>query len=160
VTAPRRISAADTAHNKFFISGLLLVGAVAVAVMIGRLLAIRDWVADRVGTGPMIMLLVAFGTSVLLSLSYFWSESRLKRVALSDTKLHVSNFRRAIVVPLCDVEAVEFVETGIGRVVMTFAHDTAFGRRIIFIPIGFFPGKAHPIMAELRAAVARAKPPA
>ena len=69
----------------------------------------------------------------------------------------MSNFRREIVVPLGDVANIEFVEAGIGRVVITFTRDTTFGRRIIFIPIGWFPGKPHPIMAELRAAVARAQ---
>jgi hypothetical protein len=155
MTAPRRISAGDTAFAKFFVSGALLGGVVLTVVMFDRLFALRDrW--DRVGTGVIAIQIAGLALWIAMAIVPIRVISRLKRVALSDTALHVSNFWREIAVPLGDVEAVDQVDTGFGRVVITLARDTAFGRRIDFSPIGLFPPKPHPIIAELRAAVAGA----
>ena len=103
------------------------------------------------------MSIASMAMCVAMAIIGIRSGRRLKRVALTDTALHVSNFWREIAVPLGDVEAVDHDDSGLGRVVITFARDTAFARRIEFSPIGFFPPTPHPIIAELRAAVASAK---
>jgi len=81
----------------------------------------------------------------------------LKRVILSDTSLHVSNFLREVVVPLRDVESVNQREGTESLVIVRFARRTAFGRRIVFSGIGWKPPQPHPIVAELRAVVTAAK---
>jgi hypothetical protein len=160
MTASRRISAAQTAFFKFVLPGAFLVGIGWTVVMFERLLALRDrW--DRVGTGGtggFRMTIALLVMCVAMAIIGIRSGGRLlKRVALTDTALHVSNFWREIAIPLGDVEAVDHAGGGFGRVVITFARDTAFGRRIEFSPIGLFPPTPHPIIAELRAAVAGAK---
>ena len=79
----------------------------------------------------------------------------LKRVILSDTSLHVSNFLREVVVPLRDVESVHQREGTETVIIVGFARRTAFGRRIVFSGIGWKPPQPHPIVAELRAAGSR-----
>ena len=132
MTASRRLSSAHTAFFKFVVPGAFLVGIGWTVVMFQRLLALRDrW--DRVGapvaSGMAIALLVMCVAIAILGIR---SGRRLKRVALTDTALHVSNFWREIAVPLGDVEAVDHDDSGLGRVVITFARDTAFARRIEF----------------------------
>jgi len=154
--AQRRISAGSTAFFKFVVPGTFLVGIGVAVVLVERLLAIRDrW--DSLGSGGAAMSIASLAMCVVLAILQIRSNRRLKRVALTDTALHVSNFWRELAVPLGDVEAVDHVDSGLGRVVIRFARDTAFGRRIEFIPIGFSPPTPHPIIAELRAAVAGAK---
>lgn len=156
MTASRRISAAETAFFKFFVPGAFLVGIGVTVVMFQRLLALRDrW--DRLGTGVIAMTIASLLMCVAIAIAQIRSGRRLKRVALTDTALHVSNFWREIAVPLGDVEAVDHDDSGLGRVVIRFVCDTAFGRRIEFSPIGLFPPTPHPIIAQLRAAVAGAK---
>ena len=81
----------------------------------------------------------------------------LKRVILSDTSLHVSNFLREVVVPLRDVESVHQRAGSDALIIVHFARRTAFGRRIMFSGIGWRPPQPHPIVAELSASVAAAK---
>jgi hypothetical protein len=71
----------------------------------------------------------------------------------------VSNFVRKIEVPLSDISSVGEIEGTAYRVIIEFKRDTAFGRRIRFSPQGLSPPHPHPIVAELRAAVAAATSP-
>ena len=103
------------------------------------------------------MLIAATATSTLLLLANFRTEIRLKRVALTDTALVISNYRRQITVPLGDIESVDQAKAGFAPIVVTFARDTAFGRDVAFKPIGFRLRKPHPIIEELRVAIAAAK---
>jgi hypothetical protein len=89
-----------------------------------------------------------------------WSYARLKRVALTEDALHVSNFRREIVVPVRDVDRVRQPLLSRDLIVVDLARDTDFGRRIVFQPKGMYPGLffwTHPIVDRLRDAVADAK---
>ncbi|MBI1748653.1 MAG: hypothetical protein HYR55_19010 [Acidobacteria bacterium] len=90
----------------------------------------------------------------------YWSCIRLKRVALDDQVLYISNFRQEIVVPLRDIEEVtENRWINIHPVTVHFCRETDFGSSIVFMPkvrwFAFF--SSHPIVAELRAASARAR---
>jgi hypothetical protein len=98
--------------------------------------------------------------SAALCLWVGWSFLRLKRVAYTETDLHVSNFRREIVVPLADVASVGRTVIGLNTIVVQLAHDTEFGRRIAFIPKRkmFHPFVwTHPMIDRLRDLVAAAK---
>ena len=87
---------------------------------------------------------------------HVWPLARLKRVALSKTSLHVSNFLREIVVPLSDISGVSEIEGTAYRVCIYFKSETPFGHQIRFSPKGLSPPRPHPIVAELRGAVAHA----
>jgi len=85
-----------------------------------------------------------------------WLAFRMKQVAIGDGTLHVSNFGRQIAVPLRDVDGVDQVGGFGARVVVRFATDTTFGRRIVFSPPGSTHPNPHPVVTELRAAIAAA----
>jgi hypothetical protein len=147
----RVISAVDTFFAKVVVSALFLLGMAFLVVSIARELGHSSPHGPsplRIGAD---LALIAIATRVVLR------HGALKRVALSDGSLHLSNFLREIVVPLRDVESVDQQEGTDTFVVIKFAHSTTFGRRITFSAIGLFPPKPHPIVAELRAAVAAAK---
>jgi hypothetical protein len=90
----------------------------------------------------------------------YWWGVRLMRVAMTDSELRISNYRREIVVPLSDVDEVtENRWVNVHPVTVQFVRRTDFGHRIVFMPKRRpFPLFAsHPIVAELRAAAAAAK---
>jgi hypothetical protein len=97
--------------------------------------------------------------SAALCLWAGWSFLRLKRIAYTDTELHVSNFRRQIVVPLSDVASVGRTVIGLNAIVIQLARDTEFGSRLTFIPKRMFHPFVwtHPIVDRLRDLVAAAK---
>ena len=144
---------------KFVLSGVFLAMLLAVAGATARLVTVA---ATRPLTPPLGPGLIALQLAgCLAAAATAWSRVRsgaeLKRVAFSESSLRVSNFRREIIVPVSDVDVVDQHETQSGRVVIRLTRDTEFGRRIIFSPIGLFPPRPHPIIAELRAAVMAAK---
>jgi hypothetical protein len=152
LTAPRRISAGDTFFRKFFISGVFVTGS---AVLVYAL--VRLWL----GPHERGLALIQSAANVALfpmALEAIWRCAGLKRVVLTGDSLRVSNFVREIAVPLSDVGGIDDNEGKIYRVVIRFARETPFGRRINFSPIGWSHPRPHPIIAELRAAVAAAKP--
>ncbi len=83
----------------------------------------------------------------------------LKRVALTEDALHISNYRREIVVPLRDVASVSHGWIGPKSVIVRFERENEFGRRIAFLPTRTFEGLfwSSPIVDRLRDAVAAAK---
>ena len=108
---------------------------------------------------PPLAFAVAAGCLVLFPL-LAWSYARLKRVALSDDALHVSNFRREIVVPLRDVDRVRQPLLSRDLIIIYLARDTELGDRIVFQPRGMYIARffwTHPIVDRLRDAVAAAK---
>lgn len=157
MSAPRRISASDTAFLKFFGSGVFLGFIVLFVVITAQLVAARHR-SDLAGTGVVGMAVASCLMCTWIAIRVIRSEIVLMRVALSDAGLHVSNFRREVTVPLGDVEAVDEIDKqAFYRVAVRFTRDTAFGRRIIFAPIDRGRVKPHPIIAELRAGMAGAK---
>ena len=90
--------------------------------------------------------------------SIYWFCVRLKSVETDSESLYISNFLGEISVPLRDVsEVTENRWVNIRPVTITFHHDTEFGRSIVFMPKTrlLLPFTSHPVVAELRAAVAR-----
>lgn len=101
------------------------------------------------------LLVTLLGTAL-----FYWSCIPLKRVELDDSALYVSNYRTDITVPLRDVESItENRWINVHPVTIHLVRDTEFGSRIVFMPtrrwFAFF--SSHPIVAELRAAVARSR---
>ena len=141
---PRVISAGDTFFVKYVVSSAFLLGAILLVWT-----ALRDWGAHAIDFSSVSSLLL-----IPPSLLIVWSLGRLKRVALSETSLYVSNFLREIEVPLTDVSGIGEIEGRGYRVVIEFKRDTAFGRQIRFSPQGLSPPHPHPVVAELRAALA------
>jgi hypothetical protein len=90
----------------------------------------------------------------------YWWGVRLKRVVMTEGELRISNYRREIVVPLTDLDEVtENRWVNLHPVTVQFVRRTDFGHGIVFMPIRrpFALFSSHPIVAELRAAVAAAK---
>jgi len=83
----------------------------------------------------------------------------LKRVALSEDALHISNHRREIVVPLRDVASVNHSWIGPKSVIVRFEREGEFGRQVAFLPKHTFDELfwTSPIVGRLREAVAAAK---
>jgi hypothetical protein len=148
----RVISGGDTFFAKFGISSLFLVATVALLVL-----------ACLPPSGPpedyshFVLRTVRVLVFIALSMTVVFFCGGLKRVTLSETSLRVSNYLREIVVPLNEVSSIDQVDGVFYRVVIAFDRDTAFGRRIDFSPRGLSAPRPHPVVVELRAAVAAAK---
>jgi len=148
----RVISSRDTFFAKVVVSAVLLTGVAWLVWWTWR---------QAVHPGPhgvsaleiASRLVAIVGTTLILFRGFI----PLKRVILSDTSLHVSNFLREVVVPLRDVESVHQRAGSDALIIVHFARRTAFGRRIMFSGIGWRPPQPHPIVAELSASVAAAK---
>ena len=153
---PRVISAAHTPIIKWGLPGLILAEGISFVIGWVRLLQTDEPVA------PAVYAYIAVCAALFPVAA--WACLGLKRVALTETSLHISNFRRAIVVPLRDVASVGRTVVGLNAVIIDFDRDTAFGRRIKFLPRRRFMWLTwtHPIIDRLRDAVAaarRAEPP-
>lgn len=104
-----------------------------------------------------VLSVVAVGALLLV-----WGTSiPLKRVRMDDRTLYISNFKTEIAVPLRDVaEVTEEYGTRDHPVTIRLHSNTAFGTRIVFIPKQRWFGwwwSAHPVVGEIRGAVARAE---
>ena len=101
MSGPRVISAPDTFFAKVVLSAVLLIG---VAWLVW---AIRREVVDPGPDGVSAQTIATrlFGIVWATWILFRWFIP-LKRVILSDTSLHVSNFLREVIVPLRDVESV------------------------------------------------------
>ena len=98
--------------------------------------------------------------SVIGTAAIYWFCIRLKRVELDRNALYVSNYLKEIAVPLRDVEEItenRWVNTH--PITVRFRRDTGFGTSIVFTPTFrlFAFRSPHPIVAELQAAVRRAR---
>ena len=93
------------------------------------------------------------------AISFLWWCIPLKKVRVDGDELHVSNFRKEIVVPLTFIESVtENRWVNVHPVTIHFRGDTEFGRKIAFMPkarVMFF-WSSHPVVGELRRMVAAA----
>ena len=94
---PRVISAAHTALLKWGLPGFFLWEWLWYMVSWARMHRLH------VPTPPALVVYIIVNAALCLWVG--WSFLGLKHVAYTDTELHVSNFRRQIVVPLSDVAA-------------------------------------------------------
>ncbi len=137
----------------------LWIGGFALATLV--LFAGGGGLRDNAGNPPppelrWFFLLATVAGGALL----YWFCVRLKRVELDNAALYISNFAREIRVPLQDIEDVtENRWVNIHPVTVHFYRETEFGSSIVFMPemrwFAFF--RSHPIVAELRDAVRRAR---
>jgi hypothetical protein len=151
VTAPRRISARDTFFAKFAIPPFFLVGSVLIVSLSVWGLDHPESLVERLFR--LVCDLVAIGVAAPVA----WAAFRLKQVGLDDASLYVSNYAREVVVPLGEVEGVDQITGLSAGVIVRFARDIGFGRRIVFSPPGLTHPNPHPVVTELRAAVAAAR---
>jgi hypothetical protein len=147
----RVISAGHTPLVKWGFPGLILLQGIGWVLGWMRVLQADEPVAP-------VVILYAVVCAALFPWGA-WACLGLKRVALTDSELRISNFRREIVVPLRDVTSVGRTVLGMNAIVIDFARDTDFGRRIKFLPKRMFFRFTwtHPLVDRLRDAVAAAK---
>jgi len=149
LATPRTISSRQTIFAKFVLPTLWIgiFGAVTLALWLGFF-----WGSQS--SGPPLPLKWTFlavllvGGTILLR-----TVARLKRVRIDGDSLLISNYRTEIRVPLSEIAAVsENRALNHHPVTITLRRETAFGRRITFMPkVRFlFPWSSHPIVAELR----------
>ena len=141
--ARRKISSAWTAFNKFVfptIWPLLFCNGVFVA----------GWPNG-----------LFFVPVIIVGLSFFYLiGGRLLVVEVGDKFLYVSNYRRQIQIFLTEVDKItENVLINIHPVTLHLSRPSPFGTRIRFMPKTWqaFFFSSHPIVAELKELVARAK---
>lgn len=85
--------------------------------------------------------------------SIYWYYVRIKKVAIDEDGLVISNYVREVRVPWRDVVKVtgsRWEKTH--QVTVTFDRDIGFGASIVFMPKFRFlwPGQEHPVAQELR----------
>ena len=133
---PRVISSAQT-----FITKFVLPFAAAAALGVGIVSARSRFLPIFIPAGVLV-----FG-------SIYWYYVRLKKVAIDEDGLVISNYVREVRVPWRDVIKVtgsRWEKTH--QVTVAFDRDIGFGSAIVFMPKFRFlwPGQEHPVAEELR----------
>ena len=151
----RTISSAQTFLLKFLFTPLWIggMGVTTVPMFFG-------YVADRSHPVDPHTKWLYLAVWIVGGLLLYGANAPLKRVSLTDTDLHVSNFRREIVVPLRDIDEVHENRWGGGRhITVRFTKRTEFGHEIVFMPLArpFALFSPNPLVATLRQAAARAR---
>ena len=85
--------------------------------------------------------------------SFLLIPMRLKRMRIGQNGLYISNYLQEISVPFESIKDVTFSRWIPGPITVHFRDDTAFGDRIVFLPVDFnFRNwnRPHPVIAELR----------
>lgn len=111
-------------------------------------------------TPPLEMRWLFLGLTVMGGLFLFWTCGRLKRIAISEDTIVVSNYLRTIRVPLVNVKQVSASRLILPETVwVVFSEPTSFGKSVIFMPplrlsLGL---TEHPMAAELRRDIEEAR---
>ena len=95
-----------------------------------------------------------FGLAI--SLFFYWSCIRLKKVELDNQYIYVSNYLKKILIPLSEIEKISEIKFFNPHYIwITFKHRTKFGKIIMFMPKGWntYVFKSHPLVKELRAII-------
>lgn len=116
------------------------------------------WLQGWLGTGgdaPPGLRWGFLAATLLGSAFMYWSCVRLKKVAMDDRFLYISNFSDEIQVPLSQViDVTEFRLDNSHPVTIFFQEPTPFGSRIVFMPkirlLGIW--SSHPVVARIRKA--------
>ena len=154
---PRTLSSAETLLMKFVFPPLWIVGCAFVTATL--FFYPGFWHPADSGL-PAGLMKWFFLVATVVGARYVWAwYVPIKRVRMDDTMLYISNYSTEIAVPLADVAGVsEKRWLRLHPVTIEFRTETAFGPQIIFMPrlrlFGFW--FSHPVVEEIRAAVARA----
>ncbi len=157
VIAPRTISSAQTFVMKYVFPLIWIAGFAGVTLL---MFVSPDAMHDESG-GPVDPSLKWFFFFATIAGAAFirWVCFSLKRVRMDERSLYVSNYRDEHVVPLADVALVtENRWINVHPVTIHLHRETEFGSSIVFMPkVRMFAfWSSHPVVAEIRAAVARA----
>jgi hypothetical protein len=149
----RTLSSAQTFVMKFISPAACLGGSAA-----GYMLMFTSGKFPGLAAIPLAaeMKWLFLGATVLGGILVYWFCMRLKRVALDDRWLYISNYLREIRVPLENVAGVsENRWLNTHPITVAFRQDTDFGSQIIFMPKARWLTylSAHPVVEELEAAV-------
>jgi Glu-tRNA(Gln) amidotransferase subunit E-like FAD-binding protein len=92
---------------------------------------------------------------------FVWWLSRAQKVALLQSGLNISNYRRTLFVPFADIKEVRQRYLDMGLLRIGFQTKTTFGKSVLFIPRTRFllPWQKHPILIELRERIQSANQP-
>lgn len=130
-----------------------------------------DWIGyhGRGFQAPPLDFGLIFSTGLIIAFGayFYWYCARLKRVAMDDSYLYISNYLKEIMVPLQEV--VDIREDKWARahfITLVFKDKTEFGSKVIFIPQVEYNSLAdrvyksfpysHPIVEALWGAIQRA----
>ncbi|MEO8050972.1 MAG: hypothetical protein ABI833_11200 [Acidobacteriota bacterium] len=134
---PRVISSAQTFISKFILPFVIA--------------ALVAYAFSRTGIGFLTPFFIPIG--VILVVSVYWFQIRLKKVAIDSDGLVISNYVREVRVPWRDVSQVKGNRWEKTRqVTITFNRDIGFGTSVVFMPRFrlMWPYQEHPIAQELR----------
>jgi hypothetical protein len=154
---PRTISSAQTFLMKVIFPVLWIGGFSASTIM---MFVAGEKIHDGLPHPPPLEMKWSFLAILVVAAVFIYRSCiRLKRVEITDSTLHISNYLREIVVPMRDLDEVtENRWVNIHPVTLHFKRRTEFGHSVVFMPtarwFAFF--SSHPIVAELRALAARA----
>ena len=150
----RVISSTQTFSTKYVTPALWFVATFVGAFMLidGAFPGLYHAMFPRGLASPLQWVLAAIWA--LSGFSMAWWCFPLKRVAVDDDAIYVSNYLREIQLPLSAIVAVEENRwIKLHPVTIEFNQETSFGRRIVFMAtIRFFTigWLSHPIVEELR----------
>jgi hypothetical protein len=115
--------------------------------------ALVSLLKSQAGTAGNEMKLLLLVTGLLMIPALYWFGLRLKKVAVDDRHLYVSNYVREIAIPLSDIESVS--ESWLIQPKLIYVRLKAkslFGRKIVFAPPvrRFSQFRPHPVVDELK----------
>ena len=143
----KTLSSGQTIYGKSILPAVWIPGA--------GLATLAVWHGDLHDPGraaPMAMKVLYAAVFIAGSALILWSCPSLKRVRVDSEQLYISNYRREISIPLgliADVTRTKWISGS--PVTICFTDDTAFGRKVVFIPkrdLRFW--RSDPTVAELK----------
>lgn len=157
MTDPRTLSSAQT----FIMKYVFPVIWISVFALVTLLMFLSPDAMHDTNGGPVnpILKWFFFFATIVGAALIRWLCFPLKRVRMDERSLYVSNYRVEITIPLADVaDVTENRWINLHPVTIHLHRETEFGSQIVFMPkIRMFAfWSSHPVVAEIRAAVARA----
>ena len=115
--------------------------------------ALVSLLPSQTGTAGDEMKLLVLLTGLLMLPALYWFSFRLKKVAVDDRHLYVSNYVREIAISLSDIESVsESWLIGPKLIYIGLKAESLCGRKIVFAPPVrlFSQFRHHPVADELK----------
>jgi hypothetical protein len=101
-------------------------------------------------TNPFIYFFL--GGWIIMSILFYFTASKLKRITISGNNLHISNYKKEVHVNITDIDSItEHKYWNPEFITIAFKKPNEFGDKIIFMPkIRIFRSKTHPAVEELK----------